>query len=209
MQFAKILSMLDRGDIQRPPRIVGLMLDDGDAIDRGQEVLRFGIARVSIDLRFVAQRCSEPLRPPSCRARRHLCLFPAGRHSNFTNSRVGCLTQVNVPSPQVGIIAFREPRGAPMKSQILAAIGETDLQPAGSSHHRRRHIRLHAFGHDLVLLLGCATTALAAGAQRGAQAPSDRTISRTSIPRLRSALCHAVLFNHRRHPALSRPRRAT
>jgi hypothetical protein len=96
-----------------------------------------------------------------------------------------------------------------MKSQILAAIGETGLQPAASSHHRRRHIRLRAFGHDLVLLLGCATTALAAGGQLGAQAPSARTISRASIPRLRSALCPAVLFHHRRHPARNRPRRAT
>jgi hypothetical protein len=42
---------------------------------------------------------------------------------------------------------------------------------------RRRHTRLHAFGHDLALLLGCATTALAAGAQLGAQAPRARTIS--------------------------------
>ena len=45
MQLAKILGMLDRGDIQRTPRIVGLMLDDGDAVDRGQEILGFGIAR--------------------------------------------------------------------------------------------------------------------------------------------------------------------
>jgi transposase len=29
------------------------------------------------------------------------------------------------------------------------------------------------------------------------------------FPRLRSALCHAVLFHHRRHLALNRPRRAT
>jgi len=75
-------------------------------------------------------------------------------------------------------------------------------------HHRRRHIRLHAFGHDLVLLLGRPTTPFAAGAHLGAQAPCARTISRTSIPRLRSALRHAVLFRHRRHLALNRPRRA-
>ena len=75
-------------------------------------------------------------------------------------------------------------------------------------HHRRRHIRLQALGHDLALLLGRPTTALAADVHLGAQAPCARTISRTSIPRLRSALRHAVLFHHRRHLPLNGPRRA-
>jgi hypothetical protein len=78
-----------------------------------------------------------------------------------------------------------------------------------ASHHRHRHPRLHAFGHDLVLLLGRPTTAPAAGPHLGTQAPCARTISRTSIPHLRSALRHAVLFRHRQHLAPNRTRRAT
>ena len=68
-----------------------------------------------------------------------------------------------------------------------------------ASHHRRRHTRLHAFDHDLVLPLGRPTTALAARVHLGAQAWSARAIRRTSIPRLRSALRHAVLLRHGRH----------
>src|SRR5271165_926680 len=83
----------------------------------------------------------------------------------------------------------------------------TDAVLAG--YHRRRHPRLHALGHDLALLLRCPTTALSAGAQLGAQAPSARMIRRTSIIRLRSTLCHAVLCHHRQYLALNRPRRAT
>jgi hypothetical protein len=65
-----------------------------------------------------------------------------------------------------------------------------------AGHHRRRHIRLHAFGHDLVLLLGRPTTALAACVHLGALAQSARTIRLTSIPCLRSALRHAVFLRH-------------
>jgi hypothetical protein len=77
-----------------------------------------------------------------------------------------------------------------------------------TSHHRCRHTRLQALGHDLALLLGRPTTPLAADVHLGPQASCARTISRTSIPCLRSALRHAILFRHRRHLALNAPRRA-
>jgi hypothetical protein len=63
-------------------------------------------------------------------------------------------------------------------------------------HHRHRHTRLHTLSHDLTLLLSRPTTALAASAQLGAQVAFARTIHRTSVPRLQSALCHAVLLRH-------------
>jgi len=78
-----------------------------------------------------------------------------------------------------------------------------------ASHHRCRHPRLHPFGHDLTLLLDHPTTALAAGARLGIRASSTRTIHRKSIPCLRSALRHAVLFRNRRHLAPNGTRRAT
>jgi hypothetical protein len=78
-----------------------------------------------------------------------------------------------------------------------------------ASHHRRRHTRLQAFGHDLVLPLGRPTTALAPRAHLGAQAQSARTIRPRSVPCLRSTLRHAVLLRHGRHLVLNGTRRAT
>ena len=60
-----------------------------------------------------------------------------------------------------------------------------------------------------MLLLDRPTTAFAARVHLGAQAQSARTISRRSVPCLRSALRHAVLLRHGRHLVLNGTRRAT
>ena len=75
-------------------------------------------------------------------------------------------------------------------------------------HHRCRHARLHALGHDPALLLRRPPTALAAGGTVGARTESAHMITR------RSALCpqrpprHPVVLRHGQHLAPNRPRRA-
>jgi hypothetical protein len=122
------------------------------------------------------------------RPRRARCSLGGGQLRDEVSTSIGRSTQQQLLPPSIEL-----------------ARGDAVL----ASHHRNRHFGLHPFSHDLVLLLGCPTPALATGAQLGDLAPSTLTIARTCVPRLRNMRRHAALFRYRRHLALTGPSQAT
>ena len=107
------------------------MLNNGNAVDRGAQkeysVSASLAARPICDTgpAFFCETDCDPLH--AALEQRCLPIFPAGRHSNFTNSRVGCLTQVNVPSPASRASSHSGNRRAPDLGCVGGALGNVIL----------------------------------------------------------------------------------